>query len=200
MTDIAFDLSGAATLPADSMSLLARSIARRLPWIDDEPLVGMHPLRATPSVHGALLLARRAKLVLRIPARRAADARLLAGTSIDIGGGTLCIGAGRERALSPSATLAAQRVESDATDAAAFEAEAQVRLRALGIECALIAGLRREERIDARMIAGFALTLHALSPAASLRVLGAGLGALRRFGWGVFVPARAIRDLPAATD
>jgi CRISPR-associated protein Cas6 len=199
MTDIAFELAG-SSVPRGAVWLLAQAIERRLPWFADDPRTGMHPLRALPTSYGSLLLARRAKLVLRIPVERLDDARHLEGAAIDAGGTTLRLGASQPRALRASGTLAAQRVASVADSVGAFEAEAMEQLRGLDVSCALIAGLRREEQVGGTAITGYALTLHGLSPAASLRVQAAGLGGQRRLGWGVFVPAKAIQDLTPAAD
>ena len=65
-------------------------------------------------------------------------------------------------------------------------------LRALGVDCGFISGRRRTSIAGGREIAGFALALHGLGPADSLRVQSAGIGGERRLGWGIFVPAKAI--------
>ena len=189
--DVAFDVAG-TSLPADNAWPLLCALEARLPWFAGEARVGIHPLHAVQTTYGIVLLAQRAKLVLRVPEARLADALLLQDTLLDVGGSTLRIGAGRARTLRSSATLSAQRVATDAGDDAAFEADVGNALQRLGVTCGLISGRRRRADAGGREVAGFALTLHGLGPADSLRIQCEGIGCDRRLGWGIFVPAKAI--------
>jgi CRISPR-associated protein Cas6 len=191
VTDVVFDVEG-TSLPTDNAWPLLQAVERRLPWLAGEALAGIHPLRAAVTGYGVVLLAQRAKLVLRAPEARLADCLELQGAALDVAGCVLVVGAGRARALRPSATLSAQRVASDAGDVQGFESEVRRLLQALAIDGGLIAGRRRQASAGAREIAGFALSLHGLSPADSLRIQGLGMGGERRLGWGMFVPAKSI--------
>ena len=191
VVDVVFDVEG-ESLPADYAWPLAQAIERRLPWLAGEPHAGVHPLKAPPPAGGIVLLAQRVKLTLRVPEARWEDCVALAGAELDVAGSRLRIGGGRPRALVPSATVAAQRVAGAATDPAAFEAEVAEALAALAIACDLISGRPRQGRAGARAIAGFALTLHGLGAADSVRVQAVGIGEHRRLGWGLFVPAKTI--------
>jgi CRISPR-associated protein Cas6 len=196
VVDVVFAVAG-TSLPADHAWPLLQAILRRLPWLAGEALAGIHPLRATPTAYGVVLLAQRAKLVLRVPEVRLPDCLALQDADLDIGGSPLAVGAGGPRELRPSATLAAQRVVSEAGDARGFEGDVRRALQALGVECALISGRPRQTSAGGREIAGFALALHGLSAADSLRVQSVGIGGDRQLGWGVFVPAKAIIAAPA---
>jgi CRISPR-associated endonuclease/helicase Cas3 len=191
VVDVAFDVGG-TSLPADHEWPLLRALQTRLPWFADETRVGIHPLRAVQTSYGIVLLAQRAKLVLRVPEARLPGALALQDAVLDIGDSALRIGAGRARPLRPSATLSAQRVATGAGDDAAFEADIGQALQRMGIACGLISGRRRQGHAGGREVAGFALTLHGLGPVDSLRIQGDGLGGDRRLGWGIFVPAKAI--------
>jgi CRISPR-associated protein Cas6 len=189
--DVVFDVRG-ASLPADNAWPLLQAILGRLPWLATDALAGIHPLRAVPTNYGVVLLAQRAKLVLRVPEARLHVCLALAGARLDIAGSALGVGAGRPRALQPSATLHAQRVATETGDEGAFQEEVAQWLRALDVDCRFISGRRRTSIADGREIAGYALALHDLGEADSLRIQGAGLGGNRRLGWGIFVPAKAI--------
>ena len=191
VVDVVFDVEG-SSLPADHAWPLLRAIEPRLPWLAGEALAGIHPLRAAPTTYGVVLLAQRAKLVLRAPAARLSDCLALQDAKLDIAGSWLRVGAGKSRPLQPCATLSAQRVASAAGDAQEFEIEVRSLLKALAIDCELISGRPRHAIAGARAIAGFALALHGLSAADSLRVQGRGIGDDRRLGWGLFVPAKSI--------
>ncbi|MBK9117457.1 MAG: type I-MYXAN CRISPR-associated protein Cas6/Cmx6 [Betaproteobacteria bacterium] len=189
--DVAFDVAG-TSVPADHAWALLQEVEALLPWLADEPAAGIHPLRTAPTTYGVALLAQRTKLVLRVPEARLPDALALAGAVLDVGGSRLAVGNGQSRALRPSATLSAQRVASAAAEVGAFEAEVAQWLAALRIGGRYIAGRPRHGRAGDREIAGFALALHGLSAADSLRIQSEGMGPDRRAGWGLFVPAKAI--------
>jgi len=189
--DVVFDVEG-TSVPSDNSWPLLLAIERRLPWLPTEALAGVHPLRAVPTTYGVALLAQRAKLVLRAPEARLQDCLALEGAELDIAGSALSVGAGRARALQGSATLHAQRVVAETGDEQGFQDEVTRWLRALDVECRFISGRRRVTSAGGREVAGFALALHGLHPADSLRIQGAGLGGDRRLGWGIFVPAKAI--------
>jgi CRISPR-associated protein Cas6 len=191
VVDVAFDLEG-TSLPSDHAWALLLAIEARLPWLPGEALAGVHPLRAVPTAYGVVLLAQRAKLVLRLPEARRHEALHLQDTHLDVGGSTLRVGAGAARALRPSATLSAQRVATGAGDEAAFEADVADTLSRMGVAARCISGRQRGGDAGGREIAGFALTLHGLGPADSLRIQSVGIGGDRRLGWGVFVPAKTI--------
>lgn len=191
VVDVAFDVEG-TSLPADHAWALLVAVEARLPWLPGEALAGIHPLRAAPTSYGVVLLAQRAKLVLRLPESRLPDALRLRDTELDIGGSTLKIGAGNARTLRPGSTLSAQRVASVAGDDAAFEADVGRMLQQMGVKCGFISGRGRRGDAGGREIVGYALTLHGLGPADSLRIQREGMGGDRRLGWGIFVPAKAI--------
>jgi CRISPR-associated protein Cas6 len=191
VVDVAFSVEG-TSVPVDHDWPLLRAVEGRLPWFAAEALAGIHPLRTVPTSYGVALLAQRAKLVLRLPEARLPDALLLQDTAFDVGGSALHIGAGTARMLRPSATLSAHRVATNAGDDTAFEADVAQSLQRMGIGGGLISGRRRRGNAGGREITGYALTLHGLGSADSLRVQCEGLGGDRRLGWGIFVPAKAI--------
>ncbi len=196
VTDVVFDVDG-TSLPADNAWPLLQAVLRRLPWLADEALAGIHPLRAVATGYDVVLLAQRAKLVLRAPEARLADCLALQGAVLDVAGSALAVGAGRARPLRPSATLSAQRVASAAVELEEFESDARRLLRSLEVDGELIAGRRRQASAGPREIGGFALSLHGLAPAASLRVQAHGMGGDRHLGWGLFVPAKSIAAVGA---
>jgi CRISPR-associated protein Cas6 len=191
VVDVIFGVTG-TSVPADNAWLLAQAVERVLPWLATEALAGIHPLHAAATTYGVALLAQRAKLVLRVPEARLPDCLALREAELDVAGNRLVVGAGKARALGASATLAALRVNSGAGDTREFEDEVRRILAELAIDCDFISGRARQGRAGERDIAGFALALHGLAPADSLRVQTEGIGGERRLGWGVFVPAKSI--------
>lgn len=189
--DVAFDLQGTA-LPAEHAWPLVVALGSRLPWLAHDPHAGVHPVRASPTVGGEVLLAARAKLTLRVPEPRVEDALQLSGLELDVGGHRLKVGAGKARTLVASGTIAAQRVASASGDPGVFELVVAGVLARMGIQARVIAGGRRRGMAGCRCIEGFALCVHGLRADDSLRLQYEGLGEGRTAGWGIFVPAKAI--------
>jgi len=189
--DVVFPLAG-STLPANHAQPLLEAIRARLPAFSPDGGFGIHPLRANTTEYGVVLLARRAKLVLRVPETQVADALRLQGQALDVAGSLLGVGEGWPRPLRPSATLSAVAVTFGDAEEEAFERAVGVALAQLPVDCHFISGRRRLARAGRRTIAGYSLTLHGLRPEDSITVQALGLGTDRALGWGLFVPAKAI--------
>lgn len=188
--DVVFAIAG-TTLPVEHAYELWRETVRVLPWLADEVEAGIHPLKTSPGGEGIVLIARRTKLVLRVPRRRAQDALALSGQALRVGAG-LAVGAGAERHLRPWATLHAQRVATDAGDDAGFGDEVARWLAARAVDCEFITGRRRMQCAGDRKIRGYSVVLHGVRPADSLRVQCEGMGGDRALGWGIFIPHKSI--------
>ena len=189
--ELVFALEG-ASLPADHAEALARAVEQALPWFEHESTAGILPLRTAPGTHGLVLLARRAKLVLRIPESRLADASMLAGRTLEVAEDRLVVGAGAARPLVASATLYAHRVVTGAGDERAFHEDVIEWQAATGVGGEFISGRARRFVAGGREMLGFGLALHGLAAGDSLRVQGVGFGSSRRLGCGIFVPHKAI--------
>ena len=193
--DVVLELTG-TSLPSEHALELWRAVGACLPWLADEPGTGIHPLRTSPSPGGEALLARRAKLVLRVPRARGPDALGLGGRTLNVAGRTLAVGAGVLRPLRAWNTLHAQRVTCGPADDATFHDAVARSLAALEVDCQFITGRRRTQRAEGREIAGYSVALIGVGAAESLRVQSVGIGGERGLGWGIFVPHKAI----AATE
>lgn len=188
--DVVFGLEG-TSLPSDHAEALARSVAEWLPWLPEDPTAGIHPLKTAPTSQGMVLVARRARLLLRVPGHRAEASLALAGHRLPVGAG-LTTGRGTARALVPSSTLYAARVSSDAKEERAFEEEVARWLARAEVRCKCIAGRARPLAIGGGMRSAFGLALHGLAPEDSLRIQSEGLGPHRHLGCGIFVPHKTI--------
>lgn len=194
MVDLAFAIEG-DRLPRDHRELLASALEAALPWLADTPDAGVHRLNVVTMTAGGgtqALLSRRTRLVLRVPRERAADTGALVGTTLDLGGHTLRVGALHARELLPWGTLYAHVVAADADavpDEAAFMHEVEDQLRKLGVPCRPICG--RLQQLESGRLQGYSLMLDGLSAADSLRLQAVGIGRHRRLGCGVFVPHKS---------
>lgn len=196
--DLAFALAG-DRLPETYAFPLEAALLEALPWLGKDEACGIHAIRAPLTAFG-LVLSRRSRLVLRIPAERVDDACRLVGRSLAIGDATLDIGAPSLKAIEPFATLQSWIVATGAADEQGFLDDVAIQLEMLGVRAKLICG--RPETLDDgdRQVRGFGLVLHELSPAHSLLLQARGLGQARRLGCGVFVPHKIIEGLGADPD
>jgi CRISPR-associated protein Cas6 len=193
MIDLVFELEG-GMLPAGYPFALWEELVDQLPQLAEEPLAGVLPLRLPESSEG-MLLPKRAKLALRLPATRAEQAAAaLQGRELDVNGSPLRLGTAKRRAILPSATVHAQIV-AGADDEIVFMEYVRTQLAEMGVEGHLICGLRSTLDDGRRIIHGFSLVVHDLKPEASVQLQYAGLGAERRYGCGIFVPYKAITGL-----
>lgn len=188
--DFAYAISG-DRIGRDYADGLCRALTAALPWLDDEPLAGVHPMRGlTPCLDG-LLVGSRTRLMLRAPMSRSADCERLQGSRIEVPA-PLTVGRISVRELLAYPVLHARLVVTGAEEEADFVADIERGVAELGIDCEMIVGRRAEVRAGTERLVGFSLMLHGLSPAASLRVQERGLGLHRKLGCGLFVPHKSI--------
>ena len=192
MIDAVFDISG-DTVPVDYPFSLWAELTRLTPELAQHTTIGVLPLRTTSSAYG-LLLAKRAKLAVRIPEALSEIVMTLEGKSCVLGEHRLSIGAGKLRQITPFPTIQSHLVPGD-KDEVAFMGEIAAALEKLGIAANLICGRRSSLEGTNRSIHGFNLVIHDLKPEDSLQLLYTGMGDGRQFGCGVFVPYKVISDL-----
>jgi len=190
VVDLAFDVTGTA-LPANYELGLWCELVRCMPWLESVEGAGMHALRTSPGGEGIVLLARRAKLLLRLPRSSVHEAMNLTGRTLHVGPG-ITVGTARERALRPWATLHAHRVASESATETEFGEEIERWLASRGIRCGVITGRRRGLRAGERDIRGWSVVLHDVGDADSMCVQREGMGGERSLGWGIFVPHKSI--------
>jgi len=191
--DLVFAVAG-ERLPVGYAAELWEALVRGLPWLADEPGVGVHTIRA-PASDGSLLLSRRTRLALRVPTRRQADALRLSGRQLDVGGERLEVGAARPRPLQPYPTLSAAFVATGAADALAHQQAVEAMLGELGVPLHFICGRLRTVNLRDASVAGAEVVLHQLRPEQSLAMQERGLGGQRHLGHGLFVPHKTISDI-----
>ncbi len=192
MVDLLFEVEG-DTLAADYAWALYRAVAAILPWLESEPGAGIHPLKGAPTDRGTLLISRRSRLILRLPAARAQEAERLTGSTLDVGGVPLRVGAARVRELTPFATLYARFVTTGSGEEQAFVHDVAILLKELDTRCKFMCGKSRQARTGEGEIAGFSVMLHEVLLEESVALQQRGLGGGRMLGCGMLVPHKSIR-------
>jgi len=208
VVDLSFPLSG-STIPADHGYLLYSAISRKGPALHENPRVGVHPIGGRPSGGRRLALTPASRLTLRLPATLTTEAVALTGALLEIDGGVLRLGPPTVMPLVGRPALSSRLVTiSGFMEAEPFLDAVRRQLAEIGVhgEPALLnrqspnaidggsgsrdARLRRTLRIRDREIVGYAVHVGQLTADESLHLQERGIGGRRRFGCGIFVPAR----------
>ena len=90
VVDVVWELAG-ETLARDYRAALWEALCGAFPWLRDEALAALHPIKAPVTEQAKLLLPRRARLTLRVPAARAGDIMQDGEHALEVAGDTLRI-------------------------------------------------------------------------------------------------------------
>lgn len=197
VVDLSFAIDCKA-LPVDHAWALFEALSALLPWLEQEPLAGVHPLHVAESAHGwqrpeepdALLhLSRRTKLVLRLPQERVAQAAALTGQALDVAGQGMTIGEATQLPLSRSTSLFSRRVEIEEGEEEERFVQRQIdAMHAMGVRPKkVLPGLSHPLRTPQGQICTRLLSLEGLSVEESFILQMRGLGPGRHLGCGIFI-------------
>jgi len=191
MIDLVFGVRG-SRMPADYRYALWAALCNTLPWVEQEVAAGIVGIRLTQTGEATALLARRAKLTLRVPTNRVQAAQRLEGMRIDFGLDSIEITSAYSRALAPASTIYSQLVVLGAADETAFAQALAEDLAHHAVAVRHILGRRKSLLAGSRELVGYPVVLHGCSAEQSMRVQQLGLGAERGLGCGIFVPHKKI--------
>lgn len=190
MVDAVFPING-QTMPRDHAQPLQEILCSQWPWLDTDALAGIHPIKVVQGSDDQALLSQRARLVLRVAARRIDDLLASAPIELNLAGHRLRLGAPQLRRLQPHATLYAYKVAADNADEMSFMARVERELAELEIAGQRVCGKRQSVWLAGCELSTFSLMLHALPAQQSLRLQQRGLGPHRLLGCGIFVPHKS---------
>ncbi|MBI1942222.1 MAG: type I-MYXAN CRISPR-associated protein Cas6/Cmx6 [Betaproteobacteria bacterium] len=200
------------SLPVDHAYALQQAVQAALPWFAEEPGAGLHTIHGAASAsgwmrpegaHDLLQLSHRAKLVLRLPRHRLADAAALLGRTLEVAGWPLRVDKLSERPLSRITNLFSRGVvmKGQESEETRFLAAAGEALGALGIRAStMICGRVTPLATPARTYRTRSLMVAGLTPEQSLELQRRGLGEERRLGCGLFIPHKDVGDLRSRED
>lgn len=196
VTDIHFELEG-NLLPRDHGHALFLELSRLLPWLAEEELAAVHHIHgAETGKDNLLILNRRAKLVVRIPASRESDLQTtLTGQTIVVGGFKLAIGKGKSKPLTRHTPLYAHCVTTGSEDEETFTRDVIRMLDELKITTRFICGRRQSIATAEGMVYGYSLMLNDLPVDQSILVQQRGMGGNRKIGCGIFIPHKSTNAL-----
>ncbi len=203
MVDVAYRLNG-GSMPVEHAFSLAQTLESELPWLIEEPFVGIHRIHVAASGNGwmrpeaaeggMLIISRRTRLSLRIPSSRVDDARTLIGRTLDYPGHPVTLGEMNVNSLSTGDTLFSRYVAGiGEEDEGSFLERAKESFELLGIRVFTnICGLAQSMETPTETISTRSLLVAGLSPDQALSLQRSGLGPHRLLGCGLFIPHRGI--------
>jgi CRISPR-associated protein Cas6 len=205
--DLSFPIRG-RTIPRDHGYALYGALSRAIPSVHGADWIAIHGI-AAKQADVNLTLERAGRLRIRVPSERIGELLALAGTSIDLAGHPVEIGAPTVHPLVPAAILDARLVVIRLTggipkpfDNEAFErrflAEARRQLAALGATGELVISGRQSLQVGGQRVIGCSVRVGGLSSDDSLKLQIDGIGGKRTMGCGVFRPARIKQQIRKA--
>ena len=195
------------SLPVEHAFRLAKAIKTILPWLDDQPNVGIHSIHVADSGNGwirptktdhnpdeLLYLSRRTRLVLRLAKKLIQKAKALEGVILDINGNTLSVEKGQEKPLRPSATLFARYVVSNNHETETRFIDHLVdQFQRMNIHIRkLLCGKEHNIPTPTAFIHTRSVLIAELKPEESLLLQESGIGPHRQLGCGLFIPHKDI--------
>ena len=210
VVDIVYHIECRA-LPVDHAWALSQAVRAVLPWLDDEPSAGVHPIHVAESGNGwmrpesagdLLCLSRRTRLVLRVPRHRIDAAQNLVGRQLDVAGHALRVDKASLRPLSAITTIFSRYVVSaDGLDETAFLQAALREMEALSVRPKkMLCGIEKVIATPDQPVHTRSLMLTELSQQESVLLQQHGLGPLRTLGCGLFIPHKDMQDLRQALE
>ena len=189
---------------------LAQALYELLPWIKDEPEIGIHQIHGATSGNGwerppdgeLMHLSRRARMHLRVPKERVDEARAISGETLDIAGFPVALGAASVKLLNPIPTLFSRYVIGpEGLDEEGFVDWIADELRQRDIRVRkLLCGIGHTLATPEGDIKTRSVMIADLDKATSLSLQEAGVGPGRHLGCGIFLPHKGIRAVGETED
>ena len=210
VVDVVYQIDCRA-LPVDHAWALSQAVCAVLPWLEDEPSAGVHPIHVADSGNGwmrpenasdLLCLSRRTRLVLRVPRPRIEAAQALVGRQLDVAGHALRVDQATLRPLSAITTIFSRYVVSaEGMDETAFLQSAVCELDALGVRPKkMLCGIEKVIATPDRPVHTRSLMIADLTQQESVALQQHGLGPLRTLGCGLFIPHKDIKEVKQALE
>ncbi|MGB5395567.1 MAG: type I-MYXAN CRISPR-associated protein Cas6/Cmx6 [Gammaproteobacteria bacterium] len=197
-------------VPTSHAQELSSALHALLPWLKDEPELGVHQIHGAttgngwerPADGGIICLSKRSRMSLRVPKHRIDDVSSLVGSTFDIAGNPVKIGDFSIKPLLPQAVIFSRYVAMPhGMDENEFihwiadqlaERDIEVRKMLCGIGHTITTG---DGDVDTR-----SLMIADIDKPTSIQLQEQGVGPLRHLGCGIFLPHKGIRAVGEEED
>lgn len=189
---------------------LSQALYEALPWIEDEPEVGVHQIHGATSGNGwerppdgeLIHLSKRTRMLLRVPMARIGDASELVGKALDVAGHRVVVGKMATKPIDPFSTIFARyiAVESGLSEEEFLQWVVSA-LGERGIQARkLLCGIGHAFEANGEKIETRSLMIADLDKPASVALQEVGIGPHRHLGCGIFVPHKGIKAVGETED
>lgn len=201
VVDLAFKIS-CKQLPTMHAWELSQAMYEILPWLVDEPEVGIQQIHGATTGNGwerppdgeLIHLSKRTRMNMRIPRTRLEDTMALVGKKMDIAGYEVEIGKPNEKKLNPLGTLFSRYVAvPEGLDEDAFMQWVVDELAKRGIKLRkMLCGISHEIKTPGANIETRSVMMADLDKETSVTLQEQGIGNHRHLGCGIFIPHKGI--------
>ena len=189
---------------------LSQALYQAMPWIKDEPELGVHQIHGAASGNGwerpadgeLIHLSKRTRMNLRIPVSRITEANELVGEILDVAGYAVKVGKMNQKSVDPFSTLFARYIVTSAgISEDAFLQWVVDELSARGIQARkLLCGIGHEFEANGEKIETRSLMIADLDKSTSIDLQEEGIGPHRHYGCGIFIPHKGIKAVGETED
>ncbi len=209
VVDLSFRIS-CRQIPTTHAYELAQALYQALPWLENEPEIGIHQIHGAATGNGwerppdgeLMHLSKRAKMHLRVPREKIEDARQISGATLDIAGYPVEVGEASVKLLNPIQTIFSRYVigPQDVNEEQFIDwmvdqlqqRDIQVRKMLCGIGHVITTP---DGDIETRSVMIADLDKHT-----SLSLQETGVGPGRHLGCGIFLPHKGVRAVGETED
>jgi CRISPR-associated protein Cas6 len=209
VVDLSFRIS-CRQIPTTHAYELAQALYQVLPWLENEPEIGIHQIHGATTGNGwerppdgeLMHLSKRAKMHLRVPREKIEDARQISGETLDVAGYPVEVGEASVKLLNPIQTIFSRYVigPQDVSEEQFIDwmvdqlkqRDIQVRKMLCGIGHVISTP---DGDIETRSVMIADLDKHT-----SLSLQETGVGPGRHLGCGIFIPHKGVRAVGETED
>jgi len=209
--DLVFSIK-CKTIPLNHAWPLSKEIQKHLPWIETNPLAGIHQIHVAESNNGwmrpedneenaVLYPSLRTKMTLRIPIELMDEAKKLSGTELNIDGHSLHIGSAKKKTFSNSSVIFSRYVSSEQNEdentflsRMAKELQTKTSFEVKKMLC----GKKHIINTPDYSFTARNLMIADLDSDTSIKIQQLGLGEYKELGCGLFIPHKGIKSLNAS--
>lgn len=197
-------------IPTTHAFELAEALYAALPWLKDEPNVGIHQIHGATSGNGwerppdgeLIHLSKRSKMSLRVPKHRIDDAMKLTGQTLDIAGCSVEVGPAISKMMHPLPTIFSRYVVvPEGMDETRFIQWVADELAKRDIQIhKLLCGITHELKLPEGVYETRSVMIADLDQETSVDLQENGVGPFRHYGCGIFMPQKGIRAVGETED
>jgi CRISPR-associated protein Cas6 len=189
---------------------LSQALYEALPWVKEEPEVGIHQIHGATSGNGwerppdgeLIHLSKRTRMHLRVPVSRIDDAEELVDQTLDVAGHSISVGKMTTKHIDPMATIFSRYIVSPAEMSEdEFLQWVVDGLKARDIQTRkLLCGIGHEFDANGEKIVTRSLMIADLDKLTSMALQEIGIGPHRHYGCGIFLPHKGIKAVGDTED